>query len=178
MRNNKKKNLKIQGVVLQAPKLRITFCMGRVLQKLVDKGFVRYKAGNFFPVSYKPVLQYDIAYIIQYLKTIFRCLSSYYGHSSNWYDAKTLYNYFGKFCVAMTIAHKTKSKASKVFKKYGNDLKVIGAKGKIIVRYGSLSNVDFNKNYSHYFKMQPFVTEEHLFFKCLKLAKFSVIYSF
>jgi len=132
--------LKYRGAVMSVPSLRITFSMNSVLVKCVDLGMVRYKAGKFFPTSYKPALQYDIANITTYLKAVFRGLANYYGYCHNWYDAKTLYNYFGRYCVAMTIAHKTKSKAPAVFKKYGFNLEVTNAKGKIISSYGTLSN--------------------------------------
>lgn len=93
--------------------------MSSVLVKLVDKGLVRYKAGKLFPTSYKTTLQYNISNIIIYLKSVFRVLANYYGYCHNWYDAKTLYNYFGKFCVAMTLASKTKYKVPKIFAKCG-----------------------------------------------------------
>ena len=106
---------KYRGATVQVPRIRITFSMKSVLSKLVDKGLLRYKRGNFFPTSYKAVLHYDISNIVNYISAVFRGLSNYYGFAHNWYDAKTIYNYFGLFCAAMTIAHKTKSKVPKVF---------------------------------------------------------------
>jgi hypothetical protein len=151
--------------------------MNSVLVKLVDKGLVRYKAGKFFPTSYKPALQYNIPNIILYLKTVFRGLANYYGYSHNWYDAKTLFNYFGKFCVAMTIAHKTKSKVPKVFAKFGNNLEVTDEKGKIITSFGSLSNAAIKRKFQSDFlnnEVRPSV--ENLLFKHLKLAKIHFIH--
>ena len=137
---------KFRGVVMQIPRTRVTFCMNSVLNKLVDKGLVRYKAGKFFPTSFKSVLQFDIANIVLYNKKFFRVLTSYYGFAHNWYDAKTLYNYYGLFCTAMTIAHKTKSTVPKVFKKYGSELSIRDNSNKIIASYGFLSNSKFKKN--------------------------------
>jgi len=119
--------------------------MNKVLQKLVDKGLIRYKAGKFFPTSYKSALQYDIANIVAYLSSVFRGLANYYGFAHNWYDAKTLYNYFGRYCAAMTIAHKTKSKITKVFKKYGDKLLIRDSNNKLIASFGILTNSTFKK---------------------------------
>ena len=175
--DKKGKNLKYRAAITAVPRLRITFSMNSVLVKLVDKGLVRYKAGKFFPTSYKPALQYNIPNIILYLKTVFRGLANYYGYSQNWYDAKTLFNYFGKFCVAMTIAHKTKSKVPKVFAKFGNNLEVTDEKGKIITSFGSLSNAAIKRKFQSDFlnnEVRPSV--EKLLFKHLKLAKIHFIH--
>jgi RNA-directed DNA polymerase len=170
--NKNGKGLKFRRATFQIPRLRITFSMDTVLKKLADKGFVRYKNGKFFPTSYKPALQYNIARIVQYLKAIFLDVACYYRAAHNWYDAKTLYNYFGKFCVAMTIAHKTKSKVPKIFKKYGNAIEVQDANNQIIVKFGSLSNSMFNEKFicSRYKRKTSFNIENFLF-NHLKLSK-------
>ena len=142
-------NIKFRGVTFQAARLRVTFSVDTILKRLVGKGLVSYKAGKFFPTSYKPILKYDVENIVKYLKMVFRGLSDYYAVTNNWYDAKILYNYFGKFCVAMTIAHKTKSKTPKVLKKYGNSLEVTGVENTIIAKYGSLSNTTLSKIPKH-----------------------------
>jgi len=171
------KDLKYRAATLRVPRLRITFSMNSVLVKLVDKGLVRYKAGKFFPTSYKPVLQYNIPNIVIYLKAVFRGLANYYGYCHNWYDAKTLFNYFGKYCVAMTIAHKTKSKVPKVFAKYGNELNVTNAKGKVISFYGSLSNSAIkSKSVNDFTNNDTIPSIENLLFKHLKLAKIHLIH--
>lgn len=167
---------KFRGATYQVPRLRITFSMTNILKKLVDKGLARYKGGKFFPTSYKSVLQYEVANIVRYLKFVFRGLVNYFGIAHNWYDAKSLYNYYGLFCVAMTIAHKTKSSVPKIFKKYGDSLRISNANNQIITEYGSLSNSSF-KNISI---TQPLGVEtppdvEKLLFKHLKLAKFTVV---
>jgi len=172
------KDLKYRAATLQVPRLRITFSVNSVLVKLVDKGLVRYKAGKFFPTSYKPALQYDISNIILYLKAVFRSLANYYGYCHNWYDAKSLFNYFGRYCVAMTIAHKTKSKVPKVFAKYGDELKVTDAKGKVISFYGSLSNAAIKSKSVNDFTNNDVVPSiENLLFKHLKLAKIHLTHS-
>ena len=174
-RNNK--DLKYRAATLQVPRLRITFSMNSVLVKLVDKGLVRYKDGKFFPISYKSALQYDISNIIIYLKAVFRGLANYYGYCHNWYDAKTLFNYFGKYCVAMTIAHKTKSKVPKVFAKYGNELEVTNAKGKVISFYGSLSNAAIKRKSVNDFTNNDAVPSiENLLLKHFNLAKIHLIH--
>jgi group II intron reverse transcriptase/maturase len=167
-----KTNSKFRGATMQTPRTRITFSMNEVLRKLVDKGLVRYKAGKFFPTSYKSALQYDIANIVLYNKSIFRGLVNYYGFANNWYDAKTLYNYFGRYCTAMTIAHKTKSKTPKVFKKYGPELTVTDGNNKVIASFGTLSNASFKKNVKHSFISFSEVTDiEQLLLANLKVAK-------
>lgn len=119
--------------------------MDKALRKLVDRGLVRFKHGKYFPTSFKPGLAYEIPNIINYLKVVFRGYTNYYGYGHNWYDAKSIYNYFGKFCVAMTIAHKTKSKVPKVFKKYGNDLAYTDGNNKTLAKFGTLSNSEFKR---------------------------------
>lgn len=138
-------NSKIRGAITTLPRLRITFSMDKVLRKLVDKGLIRFKNGQFFPTSFKPGLAYNIPNIINYFKTVFRGYANYYGYAHNWYDAKSIYNYFGKYCVAMTIAHKTKSKVPKVFKKYGKDLVSTDHENRIVAKFGSLSNSAFKR---------------------------------
>jgi retron-type reverse transcriptase len=142
--DRKDKKSEYRAVINQVSRLRITFSMNSVLSELVDKGLVRYKAGRFFPTSFKSALQYSIPNIIQYLKFVFRDLATYYGFCHNWYDAKTLYNYFGKYCTAMTIAHKTKSKVTEVFRKYGSNLEAKDHNSRVICRYGSISNYLFS----------------------------------
>jgi len=114
--------------------------MNFLFSKLVNKGLLRYKGRKFFPTSYKDALQYNIASIVKYISSVFRGLSNYYGFIHNWYNAKTIYNYFGRYCAAMTIAHKTKSKVSEVFNKYGLNLSIKNEYGKEIAKFGFLSN--------------------------------------
>nr|UBY46073.1 hypothetical protein Paeru_mt_15 [Porphyridium aerugineum] len=143
-----KKHRKFKDVIMQTSSLRITFSMEKVLKRLVDKGLVCYKAGKFFPTSYKSALQYDISNIVFYMKAVFGGLANYYGFAYNWYDAKTLYNYFGRFCTAMTLAHKTKTTVSKIFNKYGVELTIKDDKNKVISLYGILTNSNLKKTVS------------------------------
>ena len=168
-RDRIKMNSKFRAATIGVPRIRITFSMNKVLRRLVDKGLVRYKRGKFFPTSYKSALQYEIGNIVNYLKSVFRGLANYYGYGHNWYDAKTLYNYFGKYAVAMTIAHKTKSKVTKVFKKYGRDLTITNEVNKVIAVYGSLTNKEFRKGVGSNFYLAPEV--DALLLEHLRLAK-------
>jgi len=167
-----KMSSKFRGATMQIPRIRITFSMNDVLRKLVDRGLVRYKAGKFFPTSFKSALQYDIANIVLYNKAIFRGLANYYGFAHNWYDAKTLYNYYGLYCTAMTIAHKTKSKVPKIFKKYEPELTIRDNNNKIIASYGFLSNSKFKKNVkSSHVSFSVITSIEQLLLANLKIAK-------
>lgn len=167
-----KMSSKFRGATMQIPRIRITFSMNNVLRKLVDKGLVRYKAGKFFPTSFKSALQYDIANIVLYNKAVFRGLANYYGFAHNWYDAKTLYNYYGLYCTAMTIAHKTKSKVPKIFKKYGPELTIRDHNNKTIASYGLLSNSKFKKNVkSSHVSFSDITSVEQLLLANLKVAK-------
>ena len=143
--DREKMDSKVRGAIITVPRVRITFSMDKALRKLVDRGLVRFKHGKYFPTSFKPGLAYEIPNIINYLKVVFRGYTNYYGYGHNWYDAKSIYNYFGKFCVAMTIAHKTKSKVPKVFKKYGNDLAYTDGNNKTLAKFGTLSNSEFKR---------------------------------
>lgn len=138
-----KTNSKYRKIVTQASKLRITFSMEKVLRKLLKKGLVKLKNGRFFPTSYKLVLKYEVKNIIKYLKAVFKGIVNYYNIAHNWYDAKSLYNYFGRFCAAMTIAHKTKTKVPEVFKKYGKELTILNSHNQIVATYGFLANRPF-----------------------------------
>jgi Type II intron maturase len=165
-------NSKFRWVCKQIPRIRITFSMNDVLQKLVDKGFVIYKAGKFFPTSYKSALQYEIANIVSYNKAVFSGLVNYFGFAHNWYDAKILYNYFGRFCTAMTISHKTKSKITKVFKKYGPELNITDSNNKVIASFGVLSNAKFIKKVRNSNGFFPYITDiEQLLLANLRVAK-------
>lgn len=141
-----KTNAKFRGASMQVPRLRITFSMNSVLRRLVDKGLLRYKEGKFFPTSYKAVLQYPIPNIVLYLKAVFRGHANYFGFAHNWYDAKSIYNYYGVYCAAMTIAHKTKSKVPKVFKKYGKTLTIRDGEDKVTAHFSLLTNKQFKKS--------------------------------
>jgi len=135
-----------RGVACQAPRVRITFAMQSVLNELVNKGLICYKNGKFYPTSYKGGLFYTIPDIVAYISAVFLGLSIYYGSTHNWYDARSLYNYFGVYCAAMTIAHKTKTKISKVFKKYSIGLLITDENNKKIAEFGSLPRVEFKRN--------------------------------
>jgi len=135
-----------RGVTYQTPRVRITFVMQPVLSWLFNKGLVCYKNGKFYPTSYKAGLFYTIPDIVTYISAVFLGLSIYYGPTHNWYDARSLYNYFGLYCAAMTIAHKTKTKISKVFKKYSVGLFITDENNKKIAEFGSLSKVRFKRN--------------------------------
>jgi len=147
-------NTKLRGAVSTVPRIRITFSMRKILTSLVNKGMARFKGGKFFPTSYKPALCYELANIVNYLKSVFRGLSNYYAFCDNWFDAKTLYDYYGKYCTAMTLAHKTKSKTTKIFKKYGEDLTLTSENGMVIAIYGKSKAVSFQK--------QRFNRQEHV----------------
>jgi len=164
-----KMNSKFRAATVGVLRTRVTFSMNEVLRRLANKGLVRYKRGKFFPTSYKSALQYDIGNIVNYLKRVFRGLANYYGYGHNWYDAKSLYDYFGKFAVAMTIAHKTKSKVTKVFKKYGKDLTITDQKNKVIAKYGALTNKEFRKGVGSNYYLAPDV--HALLLENLRLAK-------
>jgi len=171
-----KMDSKIRGATFQKPRIRITFSMESILRKLVDKGLLRFKGGKFHPTSYKSALQYDIANIVGYISSVFRGLTNYYGFAHNWYDAKTLYNYFGRFCAAMTIAHKTKSKVPKVFKKYGPDLCITDADNKAIASYGTLTNSNLKRNVRTYRPKNFCATDvEQLLLTNLRVAKKQLI---
>ena len=169
-----KMNSKLRGATMQTPRLRITFSMESILRKLVDKGMARFKNGKFHPTSYKAALQYDIPNIVNYLKVVFRGIVNYYGYAHNWYDAKSLYNYFGKFCAATTIAHKTKSKITKVFKKYGENLEIKDG-NKILANFGTLSNSSFQKSLTKYRENFTVLNVENLLLQHLGKAKKSMI---
>jgi hypothetical protein len=76
-------NSKYRAATFNISRLRITFSMKSILSKLVDKGFLSYKGGKFFPTSYKAALQYNIVNIINYIRSVFRGLSNYYGFAHN-----------------------------------------------------------------------------------------------
>jgi len=134
-----------KNAVVQIPRIKITFSLHNVLRKLVNKNFVCYKAGNFFPTSCKLLLQYNVSDIVHYNSAVFRNLINYYNFAQNWYDTKIIYNYFGRFSTAMTIAQKTKSKITSVFKKYGLKLVIRNIHNKIVTSFGILSNSIFKK---------------------------------
>lgn len=144
-----KMHSKYRAATMQVPRLRITFSSEKILTKLVDRGLLRFKHGKFFPTSFKPALQYDIPNIVNYLKFVFRNICNYFGFANNWYDSKSIYNYFGRFTVAMTLAHKTKSKVPKIFKKYGVDLTITDHNNKVIAKFGRLSNKTFRNNFKN-----------------------------
>lgn len=168
-----KMNSKFRGAIVPKTRLKVTFDLKSKLRELIDKGFARYKHNAIIPCSYKPALQYDNANIVNYLSSVFRGLANYYRIADNWWDAKSMYNYFGLYCTAMTLAHKSKSKISKIFKKYGKNLNIT-KDGRIVARFKLVTNSSFRKaNNYNVVDISPDVTQ--LILKNLKLAKMSVI---
>jgi hypothetical protein len=72
-----------QAAAFQPPQLRITFNMKAVFSSLVDKGLLRYKGGKFYPTSFRAALQYDIANIVNYIRSVFFGLANFYGFAYN-----------------------------------------------------------------------------------------------
>ena len=111
---------KYAGSTRATPRLKITIPVLDILRSLTDKGLARRLAnGTYRPTSFSKALGLNIPAIIRYLRSVFRGLALYYGVADDWYEAKHLYNYWGRYAAAMTIAHKTKSSTSKVMKRYG-----------------------------------------------------------
>lgn len=162
---------KYRGAVMSVPRIRITFSIKKVLRCLFERGLVRYKKGKFFPDSLKTALNYGIENIVSYLKYVFLGLANYYGIADNWYDAKSVYNYFGLFCTAITIAHKTKSKVPKVFKKYGSLLSVSDSNNKVVCSFGKLSNAFFTRLDNKEDVFYHEVSVESLLISNLKIAR-------
>jgi retron-type reverse transcriptase len=136
-------NTRFRGATYTRPRVRITFSMEEVLRKLTEKELlIRKPDGTFFPRSYKPALSSDIPSIVRYLSAVFRGLANYYGCCDNWYDAKSLVNYFGLYVAAMTIAHKTKSSVRKVFAKYGESLSIRSGEGRVLASWKKISGRD------------------------------------
>ncbi len=166
---------KYRGAVMSTPRIRVTFSMKRVLNSLVDKGLARFKQGKFFPTSYKSVLQYDVANIVNYLRQVFHGIVNYYSFSDNWYDTKSIFNYFGKFCTAMTLAQKLKSKVPKIFKKYGDLITIKSEKGSILASFGKYDGKPFRK--ARFERKETILCRDvkQLLFNNLKIAKMHMI---
>jgi hypothetical protein len=116
--------------------------MDMVLRQLVDNGIARFtKDGKFRPTSYKSALSIPIPNIVRYLRSVFVGVAEYYKISDNWYDCKSIVNYFGKYCAAMTIGHKTKSRIGSIFKKYGDTLRVTDSDNKVIAQWTTWDSI-------------------------------------
>mgnify|MGYP002259866197 CR=1 FL=1 len=144
-RIDKKYNSKYRGAVKSRLRIRITFPVSKVLFELRSKGFVKINNnGKFIPTSFKPALSFEIPNIIKFIHSVFIGIANYYSFSDNWYDAKSLVNYYGKFCAAMTIGHKTKMNISKVFKKYGDSLVIKSDNKKVLASWQPYNIENFN----------------------------------
>lgn len=144
------KNLKVRNTIFQNSNFKLRFAIKSILEKLRDQGLVDYKKNKFYSTSCKVILQYQVPSIINYLKGVFYDISSYYNFVDNWYDAKSLYNYFGFYCSTLTVAHKTNNRITKVFDKYSTDLSIKDGQNKTIVTFGSLTNTSFKCKTSDY----------------------------
>jgi len=138
----------------------------------------RIKNGKFFPTSYKSILQNDIPQIVKYLSAVFRGICNYYCFSDNYYDTHTIYNYYGKYCTAMTIAHKTKSKISKIFKKYGVNITILNENNEKLVYFGKYKS-DKLKKQLHNLRNLPvkylYKNVQDILNNNLKFAKMSIV---
>jgi len=139
-------------------KLRIVFSKNKLLYNLLKKGLLILKKGRLLPTSYKPALRYDIVNIIRYFKITFYRICHYYSFAHNSADIRLIYNYFGRFIAATTVAHKTKKKLPQVFKKYGYILAVYDCKQNKTQKYGFWTNKKFQQNRCNNFIVYPFTT--------------------
>jgi hypothetical protein len=72
----------------------------------------------------------------------------------------------------MTIAHKTKSKITKVFKKYGESLLIRDGDNNITASFGTLTNSSFKQNVNDYkLEFHGATDVEQLLLANLKIAK-------
>jgi group II intron reverse transcriptase/maturase len=176
----KKTNLKLRGAVFSRRRVRITFSINQVLRKLVDNGMVRFtKDGKFRPTSYKSALSIPIPNIVKYLRSVFIGIANYYQTSDNWYDCKSLVNYYGKYCTAMTIGHKTKSRIGSVFKKYGDNLCVTNSDNNIVAKWDKWDSIPLTERVKIKWKSDNpglFKNVEILIKSNLKLGRISLIF--
>jgi group II intron reverse transcriptase/maturase len=167
------KNARLRGAILATPRVRVTFSMKKVLEELLNRGMVRRKDGKYFPTSYKSILQFEPQNIVAYLSSVYRGIAQYYSHADNWYDTKTIFNYYGKYCAAMTLAHKSKSKVSNIFKKHGEELEIRGGPdGRVLGKYGRFDPRDKEKSSG---TDSPNRDVQQLLVKSLKLGKMSML---
>jgi hypothetical protein len=167
------KNARLRGAILASPRIRVTFSMKKVLEELIDKGMVRRKNGKYFPTSFKSALQYEPQNIVTYLSSVYRGIAEYYSHADNWYDTKTIFNYYGKYCAAMTLAHKSKSKVPNIFKRHGENLEIKGGPdGRVLAKYGRFDPRAKGKSSG---ASHPNRDVQQLLVNSLKLGKMSML---
>jgi len=76
----------------------------------------------------------------------------------------------------MTIAHKTKSKVTKVFKKYGSNICVTNKDNIEIAKFGILTNANFKRNIKGYKPVDLCATNiEQLLLANLRIAKKQIV---
>ena len=87
-----------------------------------------------------------------------------------------IYNYFGKYCTAMTIAHKTKSKVTRVFRKYGDSIKILDENNDKLAEFGKYKSNNMKKQSYKLHTKYLHRNVHDLLITNLKLAKMSMVW--
>ena len=118
------------GVCKTKQKILVRVSIQKVLKALNDKGFT--KRDNR-PTSNKKLIHYDVDQIIGYYKRIENNIRKYYSNANNFEYFRSKIHFVLKQSCALTIASKMKLRTiRKVFCKYGKNLTIKTANGKVI----------------------------------------------
>lgn len=118
--------------------LRVLMPTREVMDRLLERGLARRWENTYRPTSCKRALVMPLDGVVRYLGAVFRGLARYYGVADNWRAARELVNYFGRYCAAATLAHKTRSRIPKIFRRYGFSLEIRGSKGEVLTRWPTI----------------------------------------
>jgi predicted transcriptional regulator len=98
--------------------------MKRLLNRLLEKGFVKRKKSEYKPTSLRKLIHHPLYNIVEYYNSVYRGISAYYQVCTYHSPLRNLY-FIMKTSCALTIALKMKLKTiRKVMKIYGPDIKV------------------------------------------------------
>jgi len=102
----------------------ILFPMKKVLNRFVEKGFIKKSKYGNKPTSLRKLIHYPLYNILEYYNSIYRSLAYYYKICTFHSPLRNI-NYILKTSCILTIALKMKLKTiHKVIKCYGNDLNI------------------------------------------------------
>ena len=95
----------------------------KVVKKLKEKGYVAVINNSIRPISRASYVYMEDHVIVSHFRSLFIGIENYYSGITRRQRLQYI-NYLLQMSCAMTLAHKHRSSSSKIFSKYGKDIKV------------------------------------------------------
>jgi nicotine oxidoreductase len=105
------------------PTLRFQLPVDKVTKRLKERGYLCYENNKIRPISKGSYTPLEDAVIVRHFKSVWRGLFNFYSGSTNRSHLQYIHYLLHMSC-AMTLAHRHRSSARKIFKKHGKRLEI------------------------------------------------------